>query len=101
MENGSGKICPMIIGLSLGLLWGVSLLILGLIAHWCSSYGREFITMIGSIYPGYTQSISGSFIGLAWGFVDLFCAGFIFALLYNCLSKCKSKCKGCGHAKSD
>ena len=93
MGNNSCRICPMVLGCSLGVFWGLSVFFLGLIAHWYPSYGAEFIKVIQSIYPGYAATIKGSFIGLGWGFVDLFCAGFLFALIFNALTKCKS----CGH----
>ncbi|MGV7222216.1 MAG: bacteriophage holin [Nitrospinales bacterium] len=49
------------------------------------------VTFIGRIYPGYNISPLGSFIGLAWGFVDglIFCG--IFAWLYNMLIDKKSQ----------
>ena len=43
-------------------------------------------TFIGRVYPGYCISIAGSFIGLAYGFVDGLIGGAIFAWLYNLIS---------------
>ena len=41
------------------------------------------VTFIGKIYRGYSISITGSFIGLAWGFFDGLIGGAIFAWAYN------------------
>jgi len=40
-------------------------------------------TVIGVVYRGYNISALGSFIGLAWGFVDGMIGGLVFAWLYN------------------
>ena len=40
-------------------------------------------TLIGAVYRGYCVSPIGSLIGLAWGLVDGFIGGAIFAWLYN------------------
>jgi len=49
--------------------------------------GLEFIT---SIYPGYSVSVPGAFIGLVYGFVEGLIFGFIFAWLYNKLLPAKT-----------
>lgn len=43
------------------------------------------ITLIGKLYRGYSISIAGSFIGLAWAFFDGLLGGAMFAWLYNSL----------------
>ena len=40
-------------------------------------------TLIGKVYRGYSISIPGSFVGLAWGFVDGTVMGALFAWVYN------------------
>ena len=49
----------------------------------------QAVTFIGRIYRGYSLSITGGLIGLAWGFFDGLIGGAIFAWLYNLLSKNK------------
>jgi len=49
--------------------------------------GLEFVT---SIYPGYSVSVLGAFIGLIYGFVEGLVFGFIFAWLYNKLLPAKT-----------
>jgi hypothetical protein len=39
--------------------------------------------MAGSIYPGYSISPGGSFLGLIYGFLDGFIAGAVIAWIYN------------------
>ncbi len=43
-------------------------------------------TLIGRLYPGYSISVAGSFIGLAWATLDGLVSGALFALLYNYLA---------------
>jgi len=49
------------------------------------------ITFLGRIYIGYNISLTGSLIGLLWGFFDGMIGGAIFAWLYNLLSNKFSK----------
>jgi len=43
------------------------------------------ITFLGRIYRGYSISPFGSIIGFAWGLVDGWIGGALFAWLYNLL----------------
>ena len=89
MENGKTQLCACSFGMAFGILWGVSVFLLGLSAMWFG-YGADLVTGLGKLYIGYKATVLGSFIGLVWGFVDLFVAAFIVALIYN---KCSSgKC---------
>ena len=84
---------PMSLGLAIGLTWGVSVLIMGLLAtHFL--YGTAFVSAMGHVYVGYEASILGSFIGGVIGFVDAFIVGAIIAWLYNFFSgSCGKSCK--------
>lgn len=73
---------PMALGLSLGIMWGISILIVGLLAHFLN-YGRTFVVSMGTLYIGYEPSILGSIIGGIIGFIDAFIGGLIIAGLYN------------------
>lgn len=82
------KICPVSLGLALGITWGVSLLIMGLLAlHF--TYGVPFVIAMGHLYIGYEATMIGSVIGGLFGFVDAFIGGFIVAWLYNLICHCK------------
>ena len=88
------KICPVSFGLSLGVVWGISLLIMGLVAHHFM-YGKPFVAAMAQLYIGYNPSIIGSVIGGLIGFVDAFIGGFIIAWLYNVFSGCCKKDDKC------
>ncbi len=83
------KLCPKALGLSFGVMWGLSVLLMGLIAHHFF-YGVHFVESMGALYYGYQPSILGSFIGGIIGFFNAFISGYILAYLYNCFA-------GCGH----
>ena len=44
-------------------------------------------TWLAQVYRGYSISVTGSFIGLAWGLVDGLIGGAAVAWLYNKFSK--------------
>lgn len=84
------KISPLALGLALGIMWGVSVLLMGLVAfHFM--YGTAFVSTMGALYVGYEASILGSVIGGLIGFVDAFIVGVIIAWLYNVFSGCCNK----------
>ena len=80
--------------LVLGLLWGGCLLVVGAAATVLgptagSYYGKEFLLMIASVYPGYagTPGWGNALIGAGYGFIDGFVGGAILAWLYNKLAR--------------
>jgi len=81
------KLHPLSLGISVGLIWGVGLLI----ATYASAnmgYLAEFFALLTGMYPGYTVSQSGMIAGLVFGFIDGFVGGYVFGWLYNkCLDK--------------
>ncbi|MCH9755954.1 MAG: bacteriophage holin [Gammaproteobacteria bacterium] len=84
------RLSPLAFGLSLGVIWGVSVLIMGLLAHYLS-YGTEFVSAMGVVYIGYEPSIMGAVIGGIFGFIDALVGGALIAWLYNVFSGCCSK----------
>ena len=76
---------PLSFGLAVGILWGLGLLVLGLMAAYLN-WGKLAVDVIASVYPGYAPTLVGSLIGLVWGFVDGTIAAAIVALLYNYLA---------------
>ena len=84
--NSGCKISAVGLGLSVGILCGLSLLIMGLLAH---VYGNPFVAMNNNfLYLGFPPSIKTSFIGGIMGFVHGFVSGFLVAWLYNICSHC-------------
>ena len=43
----------------------------------------EGLACIQSVYPGYSVSILGAFVGMAYAFADGLIGGYLFAWLYN------------------
>ena len=70
------------LGLSLGIIWGISVLATGLLAY-SLNYGLSFVVNMKSLYIGYEASIMGSIIGGVYGFIDGLIGGAILAWLYN------------------
>ena len=74
-------------GLALGIFWGASLVVMGIIAMAAPSYMDDFIRALGSKYIGYEATALGCLIGGTWGFADAGIAGIVLAWLYNKLAK--------------
>lgn len=80
------KLKPMALGIALGVVWGGSLFITTWLSFF-TGYGKLFLEVLAqSIYPGYTISPSGSFLGLFYGFSDGFISASIIAWIYNKLA---------------
>lgn len=73
-------------GLSLGILWSVAILIMGVISTFCS-YGTGFMKALSTIYIGTNATLLGTLIGAVTGFFDAGIGGVIVAWLYNKFSK--------------
>jgi hypothetical protein len=85
------KLSPVGLALSLGILWGLLMFGVGLVAYY-HSYGRPFITVMSTLYLGYAPSIKGSLLGGLIGFIHAFIVGFLIAWLYNRCSCCCCPC---------
>jgi hypothetical protein len=71
---------------AVAILWGLgAMLITGLSNLIWPGYGREFLRLMSSVYPGYhaTASLSQVIVGSLYGVVDGAGCGAILALLYN------------------
>lgn len=77
------------LSLTIGLFWGVSILVVGLANLAWPGYGRAFLDLAASIYPGYRAgaSIGQVAIGTLYGLVDGAIGGAVFGWLYNWLSQ--------------
>lgn len=81
------KLNPHKVGLSLGLVWAIALALLTVLAILFPPYGKEFITVIASVYPGYSISWAGVVMGFIYGFIDWYIGGVILAWVYNYVNK--------------
>jgi len=83
-----GYLSPKALAISLGLLWSAYVFLLGLFLtafpnarfFWVS---KEFLGILATLYPGYAATITGSFIGLFWGFICGVVGGAIIAWIHN------------------
>ena len=73
-------------GLALGIVWGVGMLILGLL-NMRFGWGGDFETVMATIYLGYKPTLLGSIIGGVWGFVDAGIGGLVVGWIYNKFAK--------------
>lgn len=73
------------LGLTLGIVWGGCMLLLGLsTTFW--GWGSGVVNAFSSLYIGYEATVFGSLIGGVWGFFDAGIGGVIIAWLYNKLA---------------
>jgi hypothetical protein len=71
------------------LFWGIlAMFLTGLGNLIWPTYGREFLQVMASVYPGYhaTASLGQVIVGTLYGVVDAAVAGAVFAWLYNFLT---------------
>jgi hypothetical protein len=73
--------------ISTGALWGGAVLATALINVAKPTYGKEFLRMVESIYPGYraTRGPKHIVIGAAYAFLDGAMFGAAVSAIYNCL----------------
>ncbi len=72
------------LALSLGIIWGGAMLVVGWIAP--LGYGGAWVTLFESLYIGYGPGLLGGVIGGIWGFIDAAIAGLVLGWLYNWFS---------------
>ena len=73
--------------LAAGILWGGAVLVVALANIVWPSYGRAFLELAASLYPGYHPggSVGSAAIGALYGLVDGAIGAAVFAWLYNVL----------------
>ena len=77
------------LGLSIGILWGVSVFLATLWIFWRG--GGEHLVLLNKFYLGYSVTYLGALVGLVYGFVDGFIGGWILAWLHNRFAGSKSQ----------
>jgi len=81
------KLNVIALGLAAGLLWGGAVLVVALANLAWPDYGRTFLDLAASLYPGYHPGGAGSaVVGALYGLVDGAIGGALFAWLYNLIA---------------
>ncbi len=67
------------------ILWGASILLVGLINLAAPAYGIDFLHGLSSVYPGFhaSRTTLDVLVGTGYGVVDGAVGGYVFALVYN------------------
>ena len=74
------------LALALGVLWGVYLFVLALLAGWGVRFiwvSEELVRLFSAVYPGYAVGFAGAVIGLVQGFICGAVGGALLAWLHN------------------
>ena len=74
------------LGLTGGILTGVIVFIVTLISS-VTGFTPEILTLFALAIPGYTATITGSIIGLVYGFLEGFIILYLFSWTHNMVSK--------------
>ena len=79
------RISPPALALTLGVLWGAAMLIMGVVHAIIPSYGSGFFDVMGSVYPGIEGSGTAGdvLLGTVYGLVDGALGGLLIAWVYN------------------
>jgi len=75
---------PVRLGIAAGILLGISLCV-GTLLSVASGYGTDYLEQVARFFPGYTVSVSGSLVGLLYGFIKGFFSLFLLGYIYNVL----------------
>lgn len=76
------KLNPVALGISFGIISGLTLFSMGLLALFFL-HGKPIVAAMGTMYVSYNSSFMNSLLGGLMGFVNAFIAGYIGAWLYN------------------
>lgn len=70
------------------ILWAAVVLLVGVANLVWPGYGKSFLLMLASIYPGYAASgaLGDVIVGSLYALVDAAILGFVFGWLYNLLA---------------
>ena len=81
------QLCACRAGLAAGIVWGLCLLLLGIITLFTETYCHQIVELLGNMYAGYKpDSFGGALLGLVWGLDGGFIGVTIAVLIYNALA---------------
>lgn len=90
---GSGKLCPVSLGIGFGVAEGLFMLIFAWVG-WGMGCGVDIIHEMGTVFHGYAPTFWGGLWGALWGLLEGGLFGLIAGLVYNCCL-CRCCCKMC------
>ncbi len=81
------------LGAAAALIWGVAILVVAAANLIWPPYGRVFLDLFASIYPGFHpgSGVGSVITGTLYGMVDAGFGGVVFGWLYNLLASRFSK----------
>jgi hypothetical protein len=76
------------LSLSVAVLWGGLMLLVGLVHLAAPAYGADFLRIMSSLYPGAdtAPNFGRVLLGTLYGFVDGAVCGWVLGLLYHAFS---------------
>lgn len=79
------RLDPKALALAFAALWGLTVLVVGLINLVQPAYGLVFLRCLASVYPGYdaTPSLGEVLTGTGYALVDGAVTGWLVGWLYN------------------
>lgn len=70
------------LGVAGGIIWGLAMFFATILSIW-TGYGTAFLSVMESVYPGYSISWGGCIVGAIYGFIDFFIGLSLIGWLYN------------------
>ena len=85
MQRATMGLSPLAMGITLGLLLGGAIFLVGVVALAAPGYGDALLSGLASIYPGYDNvgTFGDLLIGTLYFTADGFFGGLVLAWLYN------------------
>lgn len=79
------KLDPKALALAGAAVWGMTVLLVGLLNLAEPTYGTAFLKMVSSVYPGYhaRADVGDVLVGTGYALLDGAIAGWLLAWLYN------------------
>ncbi len=78
------RVNPVALGIGLGVIEGLAIFTATIVLFLQGDRGSAFLS---KLFPFYSISLSGAFIGLVEGFIDGFIGGVILGFVYNAVLK--------------